>query len=102
MSMENKKLKRGVYSKNSPYSQQECDLIIRNIEELLDETLSEEEAVMMMQKLNECAYCLEQYQVEKNIRKLLKNIRSQIKKQEMENLRKSILNKIRKPDDHCS
>ncbi len=100
--MENKDLHRGVYSEDSPYSPQECDLIIKNIEDLLDETLSEEEAVLMMKKLNECAYCLEQYQVEKNIRKLLKSVRSQIKRQEMLTLRQNILDKIKSDDDKCS
>lgn len=65
--------KLGVYREDSPYSQEECDLIIKQLEELLDGELSEEEQSSIIKRIESCEYCLEQYKIEKSFRQILKD-----------------------------
>ncbi|GIV44647.1 MAG: hypothetical protein KatS3mg035_1770 [Bacteroidia bacterium] len=65
--------KFGVYREDSPYSQEECDIIIRQLEELLDGELPEEEQANIIKRIESCEYCLEQYKIEKSFRQLLKD-----------------------------
>ncbi len=65
--------KLGVYREDSPYSQEECELIIRQLEELLDGELNEEEQSNIIKRIESCEYCLEQYKIEKSFRQILKD-----------------------------
>jgi anti-sigma factor (TIGR02949 family) len=66
------KLKTGVYREGSPYSAQECEDIITKLEALLDGALDPGSEQDIMDMVNGCEYCLEQYKIEKSIRKLIK------------------------------
>ncbi len=65
--------KLGVYREDSPYSQEECDAIIKQLEELLDGELPEEEQSNVIKRIESCEYCLEQYKIEKSFRQILKD-----------------------------
>jgi anti-sigma factor (TIGR02949 family) len=65
--------KIGLYREDSPYSQEECDAIIRQLEELLDGELNEQEQAEIIKRIESCEYCLEQYKIEKSFRQLLKD-----------------------------
>jgi anti-sigma factor (TIGR02949 family) len=65
--------KIGVYREDSPYSQEECDIIIKQLEELLDGELSEDEQSNILKRIESCEYCLEQYKIEKSFRQILKD-----------------------------
>lgn len=65
--------KLGVFREDSPYSQEECDVIIKQLEELLDGELSEEEQSNIIKRIESCEYCLEQYKIEKSFRQILKD-----------------------------
>jgi anti-sigma factor (TIGR02949 family) len=65
--------KVGVHREGSPYSEQECEEIIAKLELLLDGELDKTKESEVVEMVKNCDYCLEQYQIEKSLRKLVKN-----------------------------
>ena len=65
--------KVGVWSADSPYSEQECEEIIAKLEQLLDGELDTEKENEVRQMVEGCGYCLEQFKVEKKFRTFIKN-----------------------------
>lgn len=64
--------KVGLKREGSPYTEQECEDIIAKLEEMLDGEMVPEEQQKFQEMVENCQYCLEQYSIEKNLRKLLK------------------------------
>ena len=62
----------GLNRDGSPYTEQECDEIIGKLEALLDGELNPNEQDEVEQLVNDCQYCLEQYNIEKSLRKLVR------------------------------
>jgi anti-sigma factor (TIGR02949 family) len=64
--------KVGLAREGSPYTEAECEDIIHKLEALLDGELdpSKEEEVRKM--VEGCEYCLEQYNLEKSLRSIIK------------------------------
>jgi len=62
----------GLKREGSPYSEQECEEIIQKLEALLDGELDQEKEAEVQQLVENCEYCLEQYNVEQSIRKLIR------------------------------
>jgi len=63
----------GLQRNGSPYSEQECDEIIMKLEQLLDGELDTSKQDEVMNMISNCNYCLEQYNIEKSVRSLVKN-----------------------------
>lgn len=84
----------GVRRPNSPYSSEECEQIIQELEELLDGEISPEKAGDIQEKINSCKFCLEQYNLERSFRTLLKTKITQTidSNQMLKSLQNSILN----------
>lgn len=84
----------GVRRPNSPYTSEECEQIIQELEELLDGEISSEKATSIQEKINSCEFCLEQYNLERSFRALLKAKISQTidSNQALKSLQNSILN----------
>ncbi|MCE3008688.1 MAG: hypothetical protein LW884_10140 [Bacteroidetes bacterium] len=64
--------KLGLRAPNSPYSEQECEEIIAKLEDLLDGRLDEGQCAAFEDMVNNCEYCLEQYRIEKSLRRLVR------------------------------
>lgn len=62
----------GIYRDGSPYTDNECDEIIAKLEQLLDGELDTQKQQDVVQMVNNCDYCLEQYRIEKSLRQLVK------------------------------
>lgn len=65
-------IKVGVHRPESPYTDVECEEIIARLEQLLDGEMDKEEEQHFLETVTNCEYCLEQYNIEKSFRKLLK------------------------------
>lgn len=63
----------GLKRPDSPYSEEECDEIIQKLEQLLDGELDTNRQDEVVQMIQSCNYCLEQYNIEKSVRSLVKN-----------------------------
>ncbi len=73
MDMTSRKTKRvGVYRPGSPYSEEECEEIIKKLELFLDGQLKGKEKEDVEWLISHCKYCAEQYNFEKRLRDLLK------------------------------
>jgi len=70
--MENK-VKVGLQREGSPYSEAECEEIIGKLESLLDGQLDGHEKAQAEALVKDCEYCMEQYNLERSIRKVIKN-----------------------------
>lgn len=68
----NTSIKLGVFRENSPYTEEECEEIIKQLEELLDGALPPDEQQKVLNRIENCEYCLEQYKIEKSFRQALK------------------------------
>lgn len=66
-------VKAGVHRNGSPYSEQECEEIIAKLEMLLDGELDPEKEKEVAKMVEDCEYCMEQYNIERKFRKLIKN-----------------------------
>ncbi len=66
------KLGSGLRKQGSPYSDTECDDIIRKLEAMLDGDQDVTQDKDFMEKVNNCEYCLEQYEIEKSFKELVK------------------------------
>ena len=86
---------KGIFDKSSPYTKEECEEIIQKIEALLDNTLSPHQANEIINKIKECSFCLEQYEIERNIRKLLKMVKKQQTQNHINELKENILKQIK-------
>jgi anti-sigma factor (TIGR02949 family) len=62
----------GLRKQGSPYSDTECDDIIRKLEAMLDGDQDVTQDKDFMEKVNNCEYCLEQYEIEKSFKELVK------------------------------
>ena len=69
--MDEKKV--GVKRDGSPYSDEECEKIIEQLAELLDGELDKTQEKEIIEKIDSCEYCLEQYKFEKSFRNILKS-----------------------------
>jgi anti-sigma factor (TIGR02949 family) len=67
-----KPLNVGVHREGSPYTDQECEDIIGKLEQMLDGELDMNKEKNFVDMVNSCEYCLEQYKIEKSMRKLIK------------------------------
>lgn len=63
----------GLKREGSPYSDTECDDIIRKLEAMLDGDESILKDDDFMDQVNNCQYCLEQYEIEKSFKELIKS-----------------------------
>lgn len=63
----------GLNRNDSPYTEAECDEIITKLEQLLDGEMDDQNQEEVLEMINNCQYCLEQYNIEKSIRGLVKN-----------------------------
>lgn len=63
----------GVHRNGSPYSDEECDSIISKLEDMLDGQLDPNQQDEVQKMVDECEYCLEQYNIERSLRKLVKD-----------------------------
>lgn len=63
----------GLHREGSPYSDAECEDIISKLEQMLDGELDPKQERSIADMVNTCDYCLEQYKIEKSMRKLIKN-----------------------------
>lgn len=63
----------GLNRNGSPYSEVECEEIIAKLEQLLDGEMDQAQEKSVLEMVNNCQYCLEQYNIEKSFRKLIKN-----------------------------
>jgi anti-sigma factor (TIGR02949 family) len=66
-------VKVGVHRADSPYSEEECEEIIAQLEMLLDGELDPEKEKQVAKMVEDCEYCMEQYNIERKFRKLIKN-----------------------------
>jgi anti-sigma factor (TIGR02949 family) len=64
--------RHGLRKPGSPYSDEECDEIISKLEQLLDGELNGEKKKEVVEMVNNCEYCLEQYRIEKSLRNLIR------------------------------
>jgi anti-sigma factor (TIGR02949 family) len=62
----------GVNSPGSPYTPEECEEIISKLEALLDGELDPQKQKEVEDMIRSCEFCLEQYNIEKSIRKIVK------------------------------
>jgi hypothetical protein len=71
----NMKEKKGVGLKKqgSPYSDSECEDIILKLEAMLDGDDDVMKDDVFLEKVKNCEYCLEQYEIEKSFKELLKS-----------------------------
>lgn len=69
----------GLKREGSPYSEKECEEIIQKLEALLDGELDQEKEAEVQELVENCEYCLEQYNVEQSIRHLIRKGFSNIK-----------------------
>ncbi|MCZ2357215.1 MAG: hypothetical protein LC115_11120 [Bacteroidia bacterium] len=92
--MNNPANKYGVKRPDSPYTSEECEQIIQELEELLDGEISQEKAESIQSRIESCEFCLEQYNLERSFRALLRNKVSQTieSNQTLKSLQNSILN----------
>lgn len=63
----------GLNRNGSPYTEVECEEIIAKLEQLLDGEMDQAQEKSVLEMVNNCQYCLEQYNIEKSFRKLIKN-----------------------------
>jgi anti-sigma factor (TIGR02949 family) len=63
----------GLKRPDSPYSEEECQEIIQKLEALLDGELQPEQQQEIVEMVNNCEYCLEQYKLEKSLRQIIKD-----------------------------
>ncbi len=63
----------GLRKQGSPYSDSECEDIIRKLEAMLDGDQDVTQDKEFMDKVNNCEYCLEQYEIEKSFKELVKS-----------------------------
>ncbi|MDW8333982.1 MAG: hypothetical protein RMM53_07180 [Bacteroidia bacterium] len=63
----------GVRKNGSPYSEEECEEIIAKLELLLDGELDPEKQEEVVKMIEECEYCMEQYNIERKLRRIIKN-----------------------------
>lgn len=69
--MENKQ-QFGIRRPDAPYNDQECEDIISKLEQLLDGELDKDREKEVVEMVNNCQYCLEQYKIELSLRQLIK------------------------------
>ena len=62
----------GLKRPDSPYSEVECEEIIAKLEQLLDGELEPHRQEEVIEMIQSCNYCLEQYNIEKSVRNLVK------------------------------
>lgn len=62
----------GLYRPEAPYSQEECESIIQKLEELLDGELEADKEKEVLEMINNCNYCLEQYNIERSFKDIIK------------------------------
>jgi len=63
----------GIKKQGSPYSDAECEAIILKLQAMLDqdkEVINDQE---FMEKVKNCEYCLEQVEIEKSLKDLVKD-----------------------------
>ena len=90
--MENN-VKFGLRREGSPYNDQECEEIISKLEQLLDGELDNERKKDVVEMVNNCQYCLEQYKIETSLRQLIKTgVQNMVVSNSLVN---GILNKIK-------
>lgn len=63
----------GLRRPDSPYTEEECEEIISKLEQLLDGELEPTRQQEVIDLIQSCNYCLEQYNIEKSVRNLIKN-----------------------------
>lgn len=63
----------GLHRPDSPYTEEECEEIIAKLEQLLDGELEANRQKEVLEMIHTCNYCLEQYNIEKSVRSLVKN-----------------------------
>lgn len=63
----------GLKKHGSPYSDSECEEIIRKLEAMLDGDQDVTQDKEFMDKVKNCDYCLEQYEIEKSFKELVKS-----------------------------
>jgi anti-sigma factor (TIGR02949 family) len=63
----------GLRREGSPYTEVECDEIIAKLEELLDGELDPSRREEVEKMVSSCEYCLEQYNVERSLRQVVKD-----------------------------
>jgi mycothiol system anti-sigma-R factor len=62
----------GLTKEGSPYTEEECEEIITKLEAMLDGELDEEKQKEVEELVQNCEYCLEQYNVERSIRSMIR------------------------------
>lgn len=73
MGMTSRKTKgAGIYRPDSPYSEEECEEIIKKLELFLDGQLKGKAKEEVERLISQCEYCAEQYSLEKRLRDILK------------------------------
>ncbi len=65
--------KFGLERDDSPYSKEECEDIIGKLEALMDGELEDESEQEVRKMIEDCEYCMEQYNLERSIRGIIKN-----------------------------
>lgn len=63
----------GLKKQGSPYSDVECEEIIRKLEAMLDGDQDVTQDKAFMEQVENCEYCLEQYEIEKSFKELVKS-----------------------------
>lgn len=63
----------GLRKQGSPYSDAECEEIIRKLEAMLDGDQDVTQDKEFLEKVQNCQYCLEQYEIEKSFKELVKS-----------------------------
>jgi anti-sigma factor (TIGR02949 family) len=63
----------GVNNPLSPYTPEECEEIISKLEALLDGELDPQKQQEVEDMIHSCEFCLEQYNIEKSIRNIVKS-----------------------------
>jgi anti-sigma factor (TIGR02949 family) len=71
--MEQQNVNVGLRREGSPYSEQECENIIQQLEALMDGDLDPAKEKEVRQMVEGCEYCMEQYNLEKSLRRLIRN-----------------------------
>lgn len=67
------KSKVGLTREDSPYTEQECEEIISKLEALLDGELEGQSQEEIQRMIDNCEYCMEQYNLERSIRNVIRN-----------------------------
>ncbi|MGQ9864042.1 MAG: anti-sigma factor family protein [Bacteroidia bacterium] len=80
----------GLFREDSPYSPEECEKILEQLEDFLDGTLPADQAQEVEKMVQACEYCSEQYSFEKRLREMLKK-----QAQRFSPIVNDILNKLR-------